>query len=82
MILAFFTLIRPNYSSTSDEFSKIRLSYILFRNAIFINDCAFKMQELNLDEFVTHELDFQDINKAFDLLIQGKSLRCIIWMDK
>ncbi|KAM7516851.1 hypothetical protein LguiA_006434 [Lonicera macranthoides] len=38
-------------------------------------------KELNLDEFVSHEVGFQDINKAFDLLLQGKSLRCIIWMD-
>ncbi|KAF8406677.1 hypothetical protein HHK36_008768 [Tetracentron sinense] len=39
-------------------------------------------KELQLDEFVTHEVSFQDINKAFDLLIEGKSLRCVIWMDK
>jgi len=39
-------------------------------------------QELNLEDFVTHEVQFQDINKAFDLLIEGKSLRCVIWMDK
>ncbi|KAL7245618.1 hypothetical protein ACSBR2_000863 [Camellia fascicularis] len=38
--------------------------------------------ELNLDGFITHEVSFQEINKAFDLLLQGKSLRCIIWMDK
>ncbi|PIA52038.1 hypothetical protein AQUCO_01000134v1 [Aquilegia coerulea] len=38
-------------------------------------------KELYLDEIITHEVGFQDINKAFDLLIQGKSLRCIIWMD-
>lgn len=37
--------------------------------------------ELNLEGFVTHEISFQDINKAFDLLLQGKSIRCIIWMD-
>lgn len=42
----------------------------------------YKDKELNLDGFVTHELGFKDINKAFELLIQGKSLRCIIWMDK
>ncbi|KAF5794315.1 putative alcohol dehydrogenase [Helianthus annuus] len=37
-------------------------------------------KELQLDEFVTHEVDFEDINKAFDLLLEGKSLRCVIWM--
>ncbi|KAK7320500.1 hypothetical protein VNO77_30031 [Canavalia gladiata] len=39
-------------------------------------------KELNLDEFVTHEVEFKDINKAFDLLIEGQCLRCVIWMDK
>uniref|UniRef100_A0A5B6ZCJ7 Putative Alcohol dehydrogenase, C-terminal n=1 Tax=Davidia involucrata TaxID=16924 RepID=A0A5B6ZCJ7_DAVIN len=39
-------------------------------------------KELQLDEFVTHEVSFEDINKAFDLLIEGKSLRCVIWMDR
>ncbi|XP_015072996.1 alcohol dehydrogenase-like 7 isoform X1 [Solanum pennellii] len=39
-------------------------------------------KELELDKFVTHEVNLEDINKAFDLLIQGKSLRCVIWMDK
>ncbi|XP_027942017.1 alcohol dehydrogenase-like 7 [Vigna unguiculata] len=39
-------------------------------------------KELNLEEFVTHEVQFKDINKAFDLLNEGKSLRCVIWMDE
>ncbi|XP_065848229.1 alcohol dehydrogenase-like 7 [Euphorbia lathyris] len=39
-------------------------------------------KELQLDEFVTHEINFEEINKAFDLLIEGKSLRCVIWMGK
>ncbi|KAK9270872.1 hypothetical protein L1049_026458 [Liquidambar formosana] len=39
-------------------------------------------KELRLEEFISHELGFQDINKAFDLLLEGKSTRCIIWMDK
>ncbi|CAH1431000.1 unnamed protein product [Lactuca virosa] len=39
-------------------------------------------KELQLDLFVTHEIEFEDINKAFDLLLQGKSLRCVIWMKK
>ncbi|CAH1439195.1 unnamed protein product [Lactuca virosa] len=38
-------------------------------------------KELQLDEFVTHEVKFNDINKAFELLLQGKSLRCVIWMN-
>ncbi|CAI9296373.1 unnamed protein product [Lactuca saligna] len=39
-------------------------------------------KELQLDEFVTHEVEFEEINKAFDLLLEGKSLRCVIWMNK
>ncbi|KAJ8747836.1 hypothetical protein K2173_012966 [Erythroxylum novogranatense] len=39
-------------------------------------------KELDLDQFITHQVSFNDINIAFDLLLQGKSLRCLIWMDK
>ena len=39
-------------------------------------------KELELDGLVTHEVGLREINTAFDLLLQGKSLRCIIWMDK
>jgi S-(hydroxymethyl)glutathione dehydrogenase/alcohol dehydrogenase len=40
------------------------------------------MQELELEKLITHEVGLEDINTAFDLLVQGKSLRCLIWMDK
>ncbi|KAK4378843.1 hypothetical protein RND71_000705 [Anisodus tanguticus] len=36
----------------------------------------------NLNGFITHEVNFQDINKAFYLLEASKTMRCIIWMDK
>ncbi|KAH6759307.1 Zinc-binding alcohol dehydrogenase family protein [Perilla frutescens var. frutescens] len=39
-------------------------------------------KELELDKFVTHEVGLRDIHKAFDLMIEGKSLRCVIWMDR
>ncbi|GMH22566.1 hypothetical protein Nepgr_024409 [Nepenthes gracilis] len=39
-------------------------------------------KELNLDGFVTHEVSLEEINKAFDYLLQGKSIRCLIWMNK
>lgn len=39
-------------------------------------------KELSLDGFITHEVNFRDINKAFDLLTRREGLRCIVWMDK
>ncbi|EOA37938.1 hypothetical protein CARUB_v10009406mg [Capsella rubella] len=39
-------------------------------------------KELNLDGLITHELKFEEINKAFELLAEGSSIRCILWMDK
>ncbi|KAL8162368.1 hypothetical protein V2J09_013857 [Rumex salicifolius] len=39
-------------------------------------------KELSLDGYITHEVDFEDINKAFDYLQGGQCLRCIIWLDK
>ncbi|XP_028815653.1 alcohol dehydrogenase class-3-like [Denticeps clupeoides] len=34
--------------------------------------------KLKVDEFVTHRLPMKDINKAFDMLITGKSIRTVI----
>nr|KJB26826.1 hypothetical protein B456_004G262400 [Gossypium raimondii] len=33
-----------------------------------------------VDEFITHNLPFEDINKAFTLMREGKCLRCVIHM--
>ncbi|KAL2894122.1 Alcohol dehydrogenase 1 [Bienertia sinuspersici] len=30
------------------------------------------MQELELDKFITHEVEFKDINKAFDYMLKGE----------
>ncbi|XP_061353387.1 alcohol dehydrogenase-like 1 isoform X2 [Gastrolobium bilobum] len=38
-------------------------------------------KELSLDGFISHEVDLEDINKAFEYLQEGKSLRCIIRMN-
>lgn len=34
--------------------------------------------KINLDDFVTHELPFEKINESFDILYQGKCIRCIL----
>jgi S-(hydroxymethyl)glutathione dehydrogenase/alcohol dehydrogenase len=34
--------------------------------------------QLKIDEFVTHEFGFQDINKAFDVARDGGAIRCIV----
>lgn len=38
-------------------------------------------KELELDKFITHDVQFSEINKAFEYLHKGESLRCIIRMD-
>ncbi|KAG1328155.1 alcohol dehydrogenase 2 [Cocos nucifera] len=38
-------------------------------------------KELELEKFITHEVSFSEINKAFDYMLQGDSLRCVIRMD-
>lgn len=38
-------------------------------------------QEIQIDEFITHNLQFEDINEAFDLMREGKCLRCVIHMQ-
>ncbi|KAL9241953.1 hypothetical protein vseg_016004 [Gypsophila vaccaria] len=37
-------------------------------------------KDIPLDEFITHNLQFDDINKAFELMRTGKCLRCVIHM--
>ncbi|KAL3721501.1 hypothetical protein ACJRO7_033922 [Eucalyptus globulus] len=37
-------------------------------------------KELDVEKFITHEVPFSEINKAFDYMLQGTSLRCIIRM--
>lgn len=38
-------------------------------------------QELEVEKFITHEVTFSEINKAFDYMLAGDGLRCIIRMD-
>lgn len=42
---------------------------------------AYMNGEVQIDPYVTHNLDLNDINKAFTLMHEGKSLRAVIWMD-
>ena len=34
--------------------------------------------EIPLDTFITHTMGLEDINKAFDLMHEGKSIRTVI----
>ncbi|XP_031120917.1 alcohol dehydrogenase 1-like isoform X2 [Ipomoea triloba] len=38
-------------------------------------------KELELEKFITHQVSFSEINKAFELMLKGESLRCIIKME-
>ena len=33
---------------------------------------------IKVDEFITHTMGLEDINKAFDLMHEGKSIRTVI----
>lgn len=38
------------------------------------------LQEIKVDEYITHNLTLGEINKAFDLMHEGKCLRCVLSM--
>ncbi|XP_020246012.1 alcohol dehydrogenase 1-like [Asparagus officinalis] len=38
-------------------------------------------KELEVEKFITHEVSLSEINKAFDYMLQGVGIRCIIKMD-
>lgn len=66
----------------SKKSTPISLFTSLKFSLFFVFCFCYQMQELNLDSFITHEMNFEEINKAFDLLKEGKSIRCILWMGK
>ncbi|GKD97197.1 alcohol dehydrogenase [Tanacetum coccineum] len=48
----------------------------------FVNPKDYKKPKLKLEKFITHEVPFSEINKAFDLMLKGEGLRCIIRMGE
>jgi len=38
--------------------------------------------ELKIDEYITHNMKFEQINEAFDLLHKGECLRCVLTFSK
>lgn len=38
------------------------------------------VKELELEKFITHSVAFAEINKAFEYMLKGESIRCIIRM--
>ncbi|MCV5752412.1 S-(hydroxymethyl)glutathione dehydrogenase, partial [Escherichia coli] len=38
--------------------------------------------EFGLQEFITHTMGLANVNKAFDLMHEGKSIRTVIHMDQ
>ncbi|PKU62527.1 Alcohol dehydrogenase-like 4 [Dendrobium catenatum] len=43
-----------------------------------ISKCISGEIKINLDGFISHELPFSEINQAFQLLAEGKALRCLL----
>jgi len=40
------------------------------------------MQELELEKLITHSVPFSEINTAFDLMLKGEGIRCLIRMEE
>ena len=40
------------------------------------------LQKLEVEKFITHRVPFSDINKAFEYMLKGEGLRCIISMEE
>lgn len=38
------------------------------------------VQQIHIDDYITHNLPLEDINEAFNLMSEGKCLRCVIHM--
>ncbi|PPD75387.1 hypothetical protein GOBAR_DD27694 [Gossypium barbadense] len=64
------------YMNKSDK--KIRLQG---QTPLFPRIFGHEAGELELEKFITHQVAFRDINKAFDYMLAGEGIRCIIRMD-
>lgn len=42
----------------------------------------FSLQKLEVEKFITHRVPFSEINKAFEYMLKGEGLRCIISMEE
>ena len=42
----------------------------------------YMQNKFKVNEYITHNMSLDEINEAFDLMHQGKCLRCVIAMDK
>lgn len=51
-------------------------------NELVIVFYIFYTQEIQVDEYISHNMPLEDINQAFDLMKEGKCLRCVLHMPK
>ncbi|KAL5990154.1 hypothetical protein ACLOJK_011051 [Asimina triloba] len=68
-----------NYKPRTDLPSVVDM---YMRKQVVRNSGIWFLQELELDKFITHRVPFSEINKAFDYMINGEGLRCIISMEE
>ncbi|KAG6607663.1 alcohol dehydrogenase, partial [Cucurbita argyrosperma subsp. sororia] len=54
---------------------------ILFTALCHTDVYFWEAKELELEKFITHSVPFSEINKAFDYMLQGQSIRCVIRME-
>jgi len=68
----------PLLGSSNSCVKKQNSSYSFIQ---LLNLLVVMSQELELEKFITHEVPFSEINKAFDYMLSGAGLRCIIRME-
>nr|GEU45738.1 alcohol dehydrogenase 1 [Tanacetum cinerariifolium] len=68
-------------TSTFSEYTVVHAGCVAKINPDAPLDKKYMNKELEVEKFITHEVGFSEINKAFDLMLKGESLRCIIRMD-
>jgi len=56
----------------------MQLSIVGHRLTLWLVLCDGPVQDIDVDEFVTHNLPFSDINEAFKLLQAGECLRTVL----
>ncbi|MQL68945.1 hypothetical protein Taro_001237 [Colocasia esculenta] len=73
--------VDPNILKESTTIQKMLLWHRINQLCIGELGIVLTSEELELEKFITHEISFSEINKAFELMLRGEGLRCLIRMD-
>lgn len=69
------------YNNQLDYAAKYGSSTNMILMQVILSSVSQCVQEIKVDEYITHTMKLAQINEAFELLHSGKCLRCVLTMS-